>query len=384
MATIRTDDRKDGTQAHRVFYRHDGKQRCLTFDDLASAQVFKTSVDQLGAQRAVALHKVERAPRRTGTELTVADWLTRHIDHLTGVEQKTIDEYRRYASKDINPVLGPIPLSRLSEEDIAVWVQKLEEDGAAPKTIANKHGFLSGALAAAVPKHLSANPAAGRRLPRGDGDDHEMVFLTRDQFAHLHAAVTEPWKPMVEFLVASGCRLGEALALKPSDVDLDNNTVRVMRAWKRSSSGYTIGPPKTKRSKRTINMPAAVLTKLDLSGEWLFTNPGNGAGGPNPLRRGFGGPVRPVNFRRNVWYPALSRAWPATDENGEPIPDPLRPRIHDLRHTCASWLIQAGVPLPVVSRHLGHESIQVTVDVYGHIDRTSAQAAANAINAMLT
>ncbi|MFD6195709.1 tyrosine-type recombinase/integrase [Mycobacteriaceae bacterium NPDC060252] len=60
-----------------------------------------------------------------------------------------------------------------------------------------------------------------------------------------------------------------------------------------------------------------------------------------------------------------------------------RPRIHDLRHTCASWLIQAGVPLPVIQQHLGHESIQTTVDVYGHLDLRSARAAAEAMGKAL-
>jgi integrase len=54
------------------------------------------------------------------------------------------------------------------------------------------------------------------------------------------------------------------------------------------------------------------------------------------------------------------------------------PRVHDLRRTGASWMIQAGVPLPVIQQHLGHESIQTTIGVYGHLDRRSAQAAADA------
>lgn len=366
MASIRTDTRADGTTAHRVFFRHNGRQTCLTFDDPSMAEVFRGAVDRLGAARAMELHRIDRAPRRDYTnELTVQQWLTRHIDHLTGVRQGTIDAYRGYVRNDVAPVLGHIPLAELNEEDIADWVQALEDDGAKPKTIANKHGFLSGALAAAMPKHIKSNPAAGRRLPQGDGDAHEIMFLTRDQFALLLAEVTEAWKPMIEFLVAAGCRLGEATALRPDDVDLKRSTVRIARAWNRSNSGYAIGPTKTKRSKRTITVSAAVLAKLDLTGDWLFTNPGRG-------RKNAGGAVRPINLRRNVWYPAVEKA----------KLDPA-PRIHDLRHTCASWMIQGGVPLPVVSRHLGHESIQVTVDVYGHIDQTSAAAAADVIGDML-
>lgn len=373
MASTRTDTRADGTIAHRVFFREptgDGKakQTCLTFDDPDLAEMFRAAVDRLGAARAIELHRVERAPRRghQPDALTVTGWLNRHIDHLTGIRQGTLDAYRGYVRNDIAPIIGTIPLADLTEEDVALWVQDLEEAGAAPKTIANKHGFLSGALAAAVPKHIKANPAAGRRLPRGDGDDHEMLFLSRDEFGLLLSEVTEPWRPMIEFLVASGCRLGEATALKPGDVDLEHSTVKIVRAWNRSNKGYKIGPTKTKWSKRTIKVSAAVLAKLDLGGEWLFTNPGRG-------RRNDGGPVRPINLRRNVWYPAVERA-------GFDPP----PRIHDLRHTCASWMIQGGVPLLVVSRHLGHQSIQVTANVYGHIDLTTAAAAADVIGAMLS
>ena len=367
MVSVRSKTRTDGTQAHRVFFRHEGKQTCLTFDDASLAEVFRASVEKLGVVRALELHRIDRGHRRDrSTELTVEQWLNSHIDHLTGVRQATLEQYRGYVKNDIGPVLGALPLAELGEHDVALWVQALEESGAAPKTIANKHGFLSGALAAAVPKHITANPAAGRKLPQGDGEDHEMVFLTRAEFATLLAKVSEPWQPMIEFLVASGCRLGEATALRPTDVDIEASTVRISRAWNRSHSGYSIGPTKTKRSKRTINVPGGVLGKLDLTGEWLFTNPGRG-------RRNEGGPVRPINLRRNVWYPAIARA----------KLDPA-PRLHDLRHTCASWLIQKGLPLPVVSRHLGHESIQVTVDVYGHIDRASGQALAAAMGDMLS
>nr|WP_269430435.1 site-specific integrase [Mycobacterium haemophilum] len=166
-------------------------------------------------------------------------------------------------------------------------------------------------------------------------------------------------------MVASGVRLSEALALKPGDVDRTNHTVRIARAWKRDYKGWRIGVPKTKRSVRTINAPKSVLDKLDYTKEWLFTNPGQG-------NRAMGSPVRPANLRRNVWWPAVARA-----------KFDLRPRIHDLRHTYASWMLAAGVPIATVSRQLGHESIKTTVDVYGHLDRASHEAAADRMAAIL-
>jgi len=367
MASLRHRTRKDGTTAWSVLYTLDGRQTSATFDDETTAQKFAGLVDSVGARRAMDAWGIKPTPRANrAVSPSVAEWLIRHVDHLTGVEQKTIDDYRRYIRRDLGE-LAAIPLPALTEEDIARWVQNMEDDGASAKTIKNKHGFLSGALSAAVPKHIPANPAAGRRLPRGEGtdEDDEMRMLTRDEFALLLSNVTQPWRPLVEFLVASGCRWGEAVAVKPSDVDREAGTVRIRRAWKLSSKGYHIGPPKTKRSKRTIDVDASVLDKLNYSNEWLFTNPGRG-------RRNAGGPVRYSNFRRNVWDPAVKRC------GLDPQPTP-----HDLRHTCASWMLTGGVPITVVSRHLGHESIQVTVDLYGDVDRTSTKAAAAAIAANL-
>ncbi len=361
VASIRTRYRGNGSPYFSVLYRLDGKQTSLSVNDQQEAEYACELMNRLGPARALEILKVSRAPR---TKLTVDGWIRHHIDHLTGVDKRTIEDYNRYLRNDIGPHLGPIPLDDLTRDDIALWVSGMEDE-LSPKTIANKHGFLSGALSAAVTAgKLKANPAAGVRLPQSHAK--EMVFLTRDQFAHLNSHVTEPWQPFVEFLVASGCRLSEATALRTDDVDQAAGTVRIWQAWRRGGGGYRLAPPKTARSKRTINVGKGTLEKLNYSGEWLFTNSGRG-------RRAEGGPVRPPNFRANVWWPAVEKAELPRD-----------PRIHDLRHTCASWMILAGVPLPVVQRHLGHESITTTVDLYGHIDRTSAQAAADAIANMLT
>lgn len=131
--------------------------------------------------------------------------LTRHIEHLTGVEQYTIDKYESYVALHIGPALGHFALADLAEEEIARWVQHLETAKSvktgrvlSPKSIKNLHGFLSGALAKAVPKLIPANPAAGRALPRKTGDDDgderdlAMRMLSRDEFDRLLVATTEP------------------------------------------------------------------------------------------------------------------------------------------------------------------------------------------------
>ena len=369
MASVRPRQRKNGSTYYAVLFRHSGKQTSQSFEDFTSASRFCGLVNKFGPENALATLG-EASPNSQ----TVAEWISHYIDHLTGIQPDTVTKYRAYLRNDIAPVLGGIPLTALNRDHVAKWVNTMSQPGeegtpVRAKTIANKHGFLAGALNAAVPIHIPGNPCTGIRLPREEAE--EMVFLTEGQFAKLWAAVTPPWRPLVEFLVASGCRLGEALALRPGDVDREAGTVSIRRSWKYdSASGYFLGPPKTPRSRRTIDVDAPTLAKLDYTHEYLFVNRA-------------GGPVRGNGFNRRVWTPAVRRAWPSVDSGGQPITDPavevLRPRTHDLRHTCASWMIKRRVSLPVIQRHLGHESIQTTIDRYGHLERAAMSEAAKAI-----
>lgn len=104
-------------------------------------------MNRIGTARALEILKVTSAPR---AKVTVESWIRHHIDHLTGVDKRTVEDYNRYLRNDIEPALGLIPLVDLTRDDISGWVLQMQEGKASPKTIANKHGFLSGALSGAV------------------------------------------------------------------------------------------------------------------------------------------------------------------------------------------------------------------------------------------
>lgn len=363
MASIRVRQRKDGSTYTAVLYVLHGKQTSSSFNDHTEALRFQELANRTSPAKALEVWATH-APGADG--FTMASWLAYHVDHLTGANEATRKKYRRYIANDIAPSnIGHLPLTALTNADVAQWLNSLT--GSA-KTGANKHSFLAGALNAAVrAKEISANPCDGNRLRRDE--PAEMVFLTHDEFALLHSCVSEHWQPLVEFLVASGARFSEATALKPGDIDLAEGTVRIQRAWRYVvGEGFQLGPPKTKRSVRTIDVDPSVLGHLDLTGEWVFTNSGKGWHGDD-------GPVRGPNFHTNVWRPALVRA----KEKGLT----KKPRVHDLRHTNTSWLIQAGVPLTVIQRHLGHGSIQTTSDRYGHLDRKTSRVVADVVRKAL-
>lgn len=371
MAWIRPRSRRDGTVYFSVYWREEGrngKQQCISWDDYADAEHCKQLIEQVGPEKAREIMRIVQAPRQA---ITVGQYLNKHIDSLTGVEPGTITRYRAYVRNDFDDI-ADIPLTALTRDDVATWINEAVAEGASGKTVKNKRDFLSGALKAAVAAgQLKANPCEGVRSPRWDRA--EMVFLERDEYAILRASITEYWRPLVDFLVTSGCRWSEATALRPDDVDQRAGTVRITKAWKTGGGGYRLGVPKTKKSVRTINIPAQVIDQLDFTGEWLFTNSGRG-------RRNADGPVRIHSFNPNVWVPAVARA---RDEKLTDPPLAKKPRVHDLRHTCASWLITAGRPLPAVQAQLGHESIQTTVNVYGHLDRSSGRDNADVLGGML-
>lgn len=366
MASLRKPrPRADGTVAHSVLYQFDNQQTSATFDSAVAAEEFRDAVNSIGAERAQkawGINPTKATARKVGGT-TVGQWMQQYIDSRTGVTKTTLHDYSSYLKHDIAPTLGAVPLSILSSDDIADWVQGLEDRDLAAKTVSNRHGFLSAALNTAVKAGLMpSNPAAGTRLPRGEAT--EMLYLTHDEFAIFRNCFTEYWRPMLDFMVASGVRAGELTALKPSDVNRTRSTVYVGRAWKRTydSTGYEIGATKTQRSVRTISIDKELLDALDYSGDWLFTTT-------------VGTPIRTVSFRYNVWYPAVKKAKAKGLMKA--------PRIHDMRHTCASWMIAGGVSMFAVQKHLGHESIKTTIDKYSHLDVKDAEAAAAIIGSVL-
>ncbi|MCF3939962.1 tyrosine-type recombinase/integrase [Gordonia tangerina] len=363
MASIQSRPLKDGTPRWRVLWREGKDQKNQTFWDLAAAEEFKTNLELHGPDEA---YRVLDLVDTVGRELTLTQWLKRHTQELTGIQQATRDRYTSYIDHDIAPTIGTLPLSAVTEATIGRWVAGMESTSSG-KTLQNKHAFLSGALKAAVRDgRIDRNPCDNRRLPRTLKT--EMVFLSKAEFDQIHGAIKRDlWKDLALWLVSTGMRFGEATALQPGDVDLAEGTCRISRSWK-YSGGYkrVLGTTKTRRSDRTINLPpqAVEIAQRRQGGEWLFHNLA-------------GNPVGPQDFYNQAWGEARKVL---LNEAGEG----KKPRVHDLRHTCASWMIAAGVPLVVVSRHLGHEDITTTAQVYTHLDRDGFRQAADAIGKLFT
>jgi len=184
-----------------------------------------------------------------------------------------------------------------------------------------------------------------------------LVFLTYQQYQLIRSHEGESVRDMLDVRVGTGLRFAELTALQVGDVDVlakPHPMLRVRRAWKTDEKGRRakLGPPKTRRPRRTVQLTPDLAEILiphiggRASDEFVFTSPGGKAWWRH-------------NFYNRCWKPAIDEA---KNEGLE-----VRPRIRDLRHTHVSWLIAQGVQLTAISRRLGHESITTTIDRYGHL-----------------
>jgi integrase len=389
MASIVERPKKDGSSTFQVKWRQDGEWQSEKFAERPAADQFKALVEAHGGQwphgwiRGMGFVEPDEQPG----DMSLVKWATRYVDRLTGIDHRTRDDYHREIRLHLSHLVHtrtdglevPATICNLSQDDVTDWVRR-EQDGlpdegdpekwkrrpADPKSIRNRHGLLYCVVQAAVdaePQLRAKNCCTRTDLPRVDDNiEDDMTFLERDEYARIAQEITDPdARDLADWLVGTGMRFSEATALKVGDLALtaDRPTVNVQRAWKKAKKGsekaFYLGPPKTKKARRLLGLSPA---QVDMARRLVA--------GRKPddfvFRAAMGGPWRHANYYNRKWMPAVK----AAVEKGLP----KRPRIHDLRHTHVSWLIAARIPLPAIQIRLGHESIQTTVDRYGHLERT--------------
>jgi len=392
MAAVIPVKRARGGYAWRVMARDENKkmkQETFSGPDAVAVEkaalAFARLVDRVGITEAARI-RTQRSGAATRGAPTVTEWVDTYLDKstglLAGVTDATRADYRRDATRYIEPRLGELPIDQVDVDEVARWVVWLEAQEwkgkpIAAQTVRARHSLLSQILEAAAAKgHRSGNPARGATLTRGR--KRKMVVLTQSELAVLLHFVPERWRPLVLWQAGTGMRWGEATALTWGDLDRDARPmlVNIDKAWQRTEAGQrpTLGPPKTDAGERTISVPDALVAQLGTprAGDVLVF----------PSR--VGKRVRSSSFHSHVWYPALTLANDAKAcEASGLTPIGKRPRVHDLRHFHASALIHAGRPLPYIQARLGHEKITTTVDTYGHLLPDAQQGDADAVARIL-
>jgi integrase len=297
---------------------------------------------------------------RKGRE-TLEDWAEDWMATRVALSPKTLQGYDSLLRNHVLPYFGRMKIADVQKSTVKRFVAQMTRNGAKPGTVTNAYRVLSGVLKHAVEDEaLVRNPADGIDLPRSGHT--EMVFLSAAQVEDLAEAITHrPHRPdapqpdygfLVRFAAWTGLRAAEIVGLRAGRVNTLLGTVRVVETTVALHGGVLLERQPTKnRGERTVHLPRFLAAQL---ADHLGTRAGNPDAlvfpGPD------GGPLRETWWYQAHYKPAVHRAGlPSTT------------RFHDLRHTAASLMILQGAPPRQVMEQLGHSTITVTMDRYGHI-----------------
>jgi integrase len=390
----RTNIRRRG-KSWVVYFRVNGDQIWRTFSDReygGSPGAREAAELYLAQSQAKRLRGEFRRPVKIRFRDFAEEWL--RVYATPNVKIRTLEAYEASLRVHLVPEFGGLYLTELSRRAIDAFVadwlaggpsfqerlrlareaeaKRAKEErrdprpvklGRSPGTISNALTPLREMLGHAVEwEYLTANPALGVKRPRVPRV--EMHFLGAEDIHKLLEKAEGPGRVAILTAVTTGMRRGELLALRWGDVDWSSRRIWVRRNVNRHGQ---FQEPKTRGSVRAIAMPETLAKALrahqlasPFSGEddLIFANEK-------------GTPLDGHNFVRRVFDPALRRA-------GLP-----KVRFHDLRHSFASLLIAQGEHPKLISEQLGHASVQITLDRYGHLMPASYDSAGERLDAAL-
>lgn len=361
----------------RIYVRVDfrGHRKTRVFNSIKAAENYAATVEAL-----LKLGKVEdvfappEAPEKPPT-VTFAQAAERWLA-VDGPDLKagTLDTYGNALRKHLLPAFADRPLTAIGLADVENWWAGIRRQQFSHAHLTVIRAVLAGIFRRAVASGLlvrSPVDAIAGRLGREDREVRQVEWLTEPE---LHRLLTEAERrelrahPLLLTLASTGLRIGEALGLQVGDVNVAQGKLYVRRAVRK----YRVGSPKSGKP-RTVDIPPVTVAVLRgwldvvraeaaVRGEeplWLFPSTNGLPQDDGVVRQALRRALKAAGIRRRV-------------------------RVHDLRHTYASLALQRGVPLLTVSRQLGHASIQITGDVYGHLAPEAGREAAAAWEAILT
>jgi len=374
---------KAGSPYWWVFVLHNGKRTSKIAQDQREANKLAKEIRQALAVEDLGLTKQEDEPPPVLTFGRYAD------NYLANARQtlkrSTWIDYDGNVRLYLKPAFEDYALEKITRAEIKRLAMEIRGKGKKAKTAKKVIGTLSAILSEALDDNLiTSNPALGlRKLYRSPdfsagGLSKDVNPLTRDELTHLlttaqnhsvrrGAEIEYPFRrayPFLLLLARTGLRLGEALALKWGDIDWRGSFIEVQRAFVRSR----LTTPKNGKSRR-VDMSAQLLETLRAIYDERFEKvvgitPGTHATLASQRAAGLGEWVFPNDcgnimdpdkFRRTTFADLLTAA------------KMRHIRIHDLRHTYASLLIQACKELHYIQQQLGHHSPAFTLAVYGHL-----------------
>lgn len=289
----------------------------------------------------------------------VGEWMDEWLDnYLPNIEETTRRGYRNKIKCYIKPVLGDIYIKSLRTEHIQRMVNDMIDREFSPKSIRDAFNNINAAMKKAVKLRLIPyNPCEAVELPKLKKYRAEVYSAEMIQELLDIATGTDMYLPIF-LLVMVGLRRGELLALRWEDIDFKNNILKVRNNMVNGEKGCIIKAPKSESGIRDIYLGDDVMTVLKQARlDYMNDAFSYGVGFQNlgfVIRQEDGSPYRPDS---------ITQKWERFVE-AHNLP---KIRLHDLRHSNATALIQAGVNPRVVQQRLGHSDVNITLNTYTHV-----------------
>lgn len=333
----------------------DGKRRQRTITRKTEAEAV--------TEQAKARADISQGTWTEPSKITLDEWATTWLD--IGERTWRPSTHSCYSRTLAFPrrELGSIRLQKLTRADVEALVRKMSSEGGrnnkgrSPRTITLMLDVLGRMLGEAVREGvIGANVVSRVKKPRRT--PREMQTWTAAQMAAFLASVANDPLVGVWHLAALGLRRGELLGVRWSDIDLEAGTLNIRQARVQAGKQIVIGDPKTERGRRTVPLHTAAMKALrETRRLTLVENPAvplkEKAGGDRLVAvNALGRPITPAAFSTAFLRHSAAAGLP-------------RIRLHDMRHSAVSLLLQQGVPVVTVARLAGHDPA-LTWSVYGH------------------
>ncbi|NNU82213.1 site-specific integrase [Halovulum dunhuangense] len=271
-----------------------------------------------------------------------------------GLERATLRSYRGHFDHHIDKKMGSLLVAELTRAEVRDFIDELQDDGVSRAMTKKVLASLRAILAEAVEREwIPHNVASDVKMKRNRREEAERVIPTKDEIRTMITAAPERHRPFIVTAIFTGMRMSELRGLSWDQVDFDRRVIEVVQ---RADRFNELGKPKSRTSKRVIPMAPSVVKELSA---WQADCPA----GPQNLvfPNGAGRVENHSNIYQRVFKPLLVENG-IVDEDGKP-----RFGFHALRHAAASLFIEQGWPAKKVQAILGHSSITMTMDVYGHL-----------------
>lgn len=368
--------KRRGHNEGSIYQDKDGRWRgAVTLQDGRRRYLSGKTRQEVARKLTDALKAAKDGVNVPSGQKTLAIFLAEWLETLRPpvLRPTTWTRYEEQVRLHIVPALGKRRLSALEPHQIQrLYADKLAA-GLAANSVRHMHAVLHRALKKAVEWRQVGTNAADAVTPPAEGRA-ESLTLTAEQGRHfLRSVAGDPLEAFYTLALWTGMRQGELLALRWRDVDLERKAIKLNGTLSRATR--TVAPPKTKRSRRFIPLVEPTVQPLrrhrlrqadarHRAGEvwrdndYVFAAPD-------------GGPIIATHLNDQQFYPALARA-------GLP-----RVRFHDLRHTTATLLLEAGVHPAIVADLLGHSTVSMTLDRYSHVSEGMVRSAMAAMEGVL-